>query len=65
MDYTVEEIIRYENGDMDSGDVLDLFSRLIKCGDAWKLQGAYGRMASRLIEAGYISAEGEILYGQD
>lgn len=65
MDYTVEEIIRYENGMMDSSDVLDLFSRLIRCGDAWRLQGAYGRMASRLIENGYISAEGEILYGED
>jgi hypothetical protein len=40
---------------------LQAWSYLIKSGDAWRLQGWYGRNASYLINAGYISKSGEIL----
>jgi hypothetical protein len=41
--------------------VIELFARLIESGLAFQLQGAYGRQATALIEAGYISETGEIL----
>jgi len=57
---TVNMIIRYEQGELDAEDVVKLFAELIKSGLAWSLQGHYGRGASRLIDGGIISREGEI-----
>lgn len=51
-DYTVDEIIAYECGEMEDDDVVDFFQRLINSGDCWTLQGCYGRMAMSLIEQG-------------
>jgi hypothetical protein len=48
----VSQIIAYEQGELEEGEVIDLFQNLINSGLAWQLQGAYGRMAIRLIEAG-------------
>ncbi len=52
----------YESGDMD-GDLeaqAQLFGRLVSSGLAWQLQGHYGRMAQRLIDAGVITDTGEV-----
>jgi hypothetical protein len=50
---TVDEIMRYEAGEMeDRAELLEFFQRLIDSGLAWRLQGSYGRAATRLIEAG-------------
>jgi len=57
----IDMIIAYEQGELESADILKLFSELIKSGLAWTLQGSYGRTAKNLIEAGYISEQGEIL----
>ena len=57
---TVSMIIQYEQGELDAEDVVKLFAELIKSGLAWSLQGHYGREASRFIDAGIISREGEI-----
>ncbi|QYW07912.1 hypothetical protein SEA_REDBEAR_66 [Streptomyces phage RedBear] len=57
----VVELIDYESGNLDDADTVDLFARLVKSGFAWTLQGHYGRTANSLIEAGYISPEGEVL----
>lgn len=57
----VTMIIDWECGDLDEDDSLALFSELIKSGQAWQLQGSYGRMAQSLIEGGYLSDTGEIL----
>ena len=54
-------IIEYESGELDKAGFLALFAELIKTGQAWALQGHYGRMAKDLIEAKYISPDGEIL----
>lgn len=46
------QIIAYEQGDLEDEEVYELFQNLIDSGLAWKLQGHYGRMATRLIEEG-------------
>jgi hypothetical protein len=56
---TVEEIMRFEDGEMETEEVIDFFQRLVDSGLAWSLQGSYGRMASSLIEAGYVTPSGE------
>ena len=57
----VDKIMAYEGGELPEGEILELFSELIKNGMAWSLQGTYGRTAQALIKSGYISATGEIL----
>lgn len=56
----VGNIIAYEAGELDNSSTLLLFSHLVKSGQAWTLQGHYGRQAMRLIDAGYLDAEGNI-----
>lgn len=48
----VNDIIAYENGDMDEDQIINFFQELIDSGMAWTLQGHYGRMAMNLIEDG-------------
>jgi hypothetical protein len=48
----IDQIVRYENGEMDEQETLELFDELIATGLAWTLQGCYGRMAQSLIERG-------------
>ena len=40
---------------------LEAWAYLIKTGICWNLQGWYSRTASKLIDEGYISKDGEIL----
>lgn len=51
-----EAIIAYENCELDEGETVELFQRLIDNGMAWTLQGHYGRTAVALIEAGECHA---------
>jgi len=60
-----DKIIDFECGLLDDTGVLELFSELIKNGMAWTLQGSYGRTASALIDAGYISEDGKHIFYQD
>jgi hypothetical protein len=46
----VDKIIAYESGDLNNEGILELFSDLIKSGQAWHLQGCYGRQAQALID---------------
>lgn len=48
----IDKIIAFEEGELDREETIELFQELINSGLAWKLQGAYGRMASRLIDSG-------------
>jgi hypothetical protein len=53
----VDKLMRFEQGEMESTEeVVDFFQELVDTGMAWQLQGSYGRMASHLIEEGYVSA---------
>ncbi len=58
MDLT--KLIEYEQGSLSHKGTMELFSDLIKSGQAWQLQGHYGRTASQLIDLGYITKEGTI-----
>lgn len=49
---TFDQLLAYEQGDLEYPDTLDLFQSLINTGLAWQLQGHYGRTAQRLIEDG-------------
>lgn len=56
----VTQIMLYESGELDYEDTLNLFSKLIKSGQAWSLQGHYGRTAKQIIELNLISKDGKI-----
>jgi len=56
----VDKVIAYESGEMGDNQTLEFFSELVKNGMAWTLQGHYGRMASQLINQGFLNRKGEI-----
>jgi len=51
----VNDIIAYENGEMNEEEVISLFQELVDTGMVWVLQGHYGRTAQALLDAGEIS----------
>lgn len=50
----LDQMIAWEQGDLDEEGTIALFQSLVDSGLAWQLQGAYGRQAMALIEDGYI-----------
>lgn len=56
----IDLIIQYESGELDDQQVVFLFADLVRTGQAWILQGHYGRTAQRLIEAGWIDKKGNV-----
>ncbi|HEX6685543.1 MAG TPA: hypothetical protein VF062_22400 [Candidatus Limnocylindrales bacterium] len=59
----IDTIIAYENGELDEGEFVAFFADLVRTGLAWTLQGSYGRTARDLIEAGYITRDGQVAGG--
>jgi hypothetical protein len=56
----VDKIISFESGELNNEGILELFAELIKTGQAWSLQGCYGRTAQGLIDKGLIDSQGTI-----
>lgn len=50
---SIDDIIRFEGGEMDLEEVVEFFQGMIDSGVVWQLQGNYGRTAMALIEQGY------------
>ena len=44
----------WEDGELSEKATITLFQELVDSGDAWALQGAYGRQAQKMINAGLI-----------
>ena len=57
----VDKIIAHEQGELDGQQEKELFSKLIKNGMAWTLQGHYGRIATVYIEDEILNRQGDIL----
>jgi hypothetical protein len=53
---SVDDIMRYEDGEMEEDETVVFFQGLVDSGLAWQLQGHYGRTAAALIEAGKVTA---------
>lgn len=58
---SVDKLVAFETGELNDDEIIVLFSELVRDGTAWQLQGSYGRMAQRLIEAGHLDRQGTIL----
>ena len=50
-----DRLIAFEGDELDDDQTIELFQELVDTGLAWQLQGAYGRSANRLIEAGLVT----------
>uniref|UniRef100_A0A6H1ZRQ1 DUF7417 domain-containing protein n=1 Tax=viral metagenome TaxID=1070528 RepID=A0A6H1ZRQ1_9ZZZZ len=59
MDF-IDKIIAWETGEMSSKEeIIDFFQELIDSGQAWTLQGSYGRTAQELINTGRCHSKKE------
>lgn len=53
-----DDIIAFESGELGQDQVVKLFQHLVDTGQAWTLQGFYGRAARALIEKGLVVVKG-------
>lgn len=56
----IDKMMAYESGELNDAETINFFAELVKSKMAWSLQGHYGRVASAMIDAGFISPEGEV-----
>lgn len=53
-------VIAYESGETSMLEALEGFGHLIRTGQAWSLQGSYGRTARALIDGGLLAEDGNL-----
>ncbi len=51
----VENIMAYENGELNENETIKLFQHLLDTGQVWGLQGHYGRTAWDMLEEGLLT----------
>lgn len=51
---TLDDMMDYESGKLDEKGTKRLFQNLVNSGQAWHLQGMYGRAANDMLESGFI-----------
>lgn len=51
----IDSMIEWEQGSLSEPETIALFQQLVDSDLAWQLQGAYGRQATALINAGLIT----------
>ena len=51
-----DQILAYEQGELDFNETLALFQDLVDTGLAWELQGSFGRMAASFLRDDLIEA---------
>ena len=56
-----DDLFAWEAGELSDQKFIELFSKLVKNGWAWSLQGIYGRTAMSLIEDEVLDRNGDIL----
>jgi hypothetical protein len=56
----IDILEEYKAGYLDAQNQLELFAYLIRMGRVWNLEKPYPQTARRLIDAGYITPDGEI-----
>lgn len=54
----IQDMIAFEQGELDQDATVALFQQLVDTGLAWQLQGFYGRTAADLIRAGLVHTPG-------
>lgn len=52
----IDQILAFENGEMEFDEAVDFIQEGINEGWVWKLQGFYGRVAAQFINEGYCVA---------
>jgi hypothetical protein len=60
MDNMIDAMMAWESGTLDNWSEIKLFQHLIDTGEAWQLQGFYGRHATELLQEGICHAAAEI-----
>ena len=58
---SIDDIIAYEQGELDDTDTVAMFQRGINDGTVWRLQGHYGRTAKMLIYRGHCTVQAKEL----
>ena len=56
----VDQVTKYESGNLNTVEMLNLFGELIKSGRVWKLRSWYRRAAKDLIDGGWIDPQGNL-----
>ena len=52
----LDKMMAWEDGMLPPEQTVELFQSLVNSGQAWSLQGMYGRQAMALIQAGLVKA---------
>lgn len=60
----LDQVVKYESGELDEPTTVELFQSLIESGLAWSLPGNYGRSASELITLGACHPADRYLHEQ-